>query len=147
MQKEKRKRRTLAEIHEIRDQLLSIVERHERLTLSQIVSSFGKVVGVKNTPSDKNLVKKQLDRLAKDGQINFIKTGRDLVATKRGDRPGSGEAQLIQTEEGIQLTQGDRVLAPNLAAIRAYAQQLDEFARTLQGQIRTLIRMIERATE
>ncbi len=125
----KRKRRTLNEIRQIREQLHVTVEDAGTITLSQLVGKHGGKIGVKNTPSDKNLVKKQLDQLAKDGKIEFVKMGRDLVAkalTANGDG-GVPEGPL------------------DLAVIRAYAVQVEEFAKTLQGQIRTLVRMVEKA--
>ncbi len=127
----KRKRRTLNEIRKIRELLHVAVEDAGTITLSQLVGKHGSRIGVKNTPSDKNLVKKQLDQLAKEGKIEFVKIGRDLVAKKLEESNGAG---------GIPEGPLD------LAVIRAYAVQVEEFAKTLQGQIRTLVRMVEKAT-
>ena len=142
----KRNRRTLNEIRSIRQQLLTTVGQHGRLTLSQLVGEHGESIGVRNTPSDKNLVKKQLDRLAKSGRIDFVKVGRDLVAKAQREESASSE---IRTGESFPATatsgNGQRGTDSDLAVIRAYAIQLEEFAKTLQGQIRTLVRMVEKA--
>ncbi len=136
MAEKKRKRRTLKEIRVIREGLLKTVNAAETVTLSQLVSDHGSTIGVRNTPSDKNLVKKQLDRLAKSGQIEFVKVGRDLVARTPSASSQEGELALASSNG-----------RPNLAVIRSYAILLEEVAKTLQGQIRTLIRMVEKATE
>lgn len=128
----KRRRRTLNEIRKIRELLHVTVEDAGTITLSQLVGRHGGRIGVKNTPSDKNLVKKQLDQLAKEGKIEFVKVGRDLVAKAKPDSNGDGPA----------LPEGPL----DLAVVRAYAVQVEEFAKTLQGQIRTLVRMVEKAS-
>lgn len=126
----KRKRRTLNEIRKIRELLHETVEGAGTITLSQLVGKHGGRIGVRNTPSDKNLVKKQLDQLAKEDKIEFVKIGRDLVAKAK---ESNGDADL---PEG----------PLDLGVIRAYAVQVEEFAKTLQGQIRTLVRMVEKAS-
>lgn len=133
----KRKRRTLNEIRAIREQVLETVNSKGQITLSQLVGEHGEEIGVKNTPSDKNLVKKQLDRLAKSEKINFVKMGRDLVA--QAIEPETAGAAGELSDNGFEKA--------DLSVIRAYAVQVEEFAKTLQGQIRTLVRMVEKATD
>jgi len=134
----KRKRRTLNEIRKIREQLLETVNSVGRITLSQLVGEHGAKIGVKDTPSDKNLVKKQLDLLAKGSEIEFVKVGRDLVANPMPEESaGSGSNG---SEGGL-----DMMVPTDLSVIRAYAVQVEEFAKTLQTQIRTLVRMVEKA--
>ncbi len=120
----KRSRRTLVEIRQIRDQAKAMVDKHGELTLSQLIGLYGSSLGVRDTPSDKNLVKKQLDRLAGSGEIDFLKVGRDLVAKTKSD----------SVEESQD--------PPSLAALRIYALQVEEFSKTLQSQVRTLGRMV-----
>ena len=122
---DKRRRRTLVEIRQIRDQVKSMVDKHGELTLSQLVGRYGNLLGVRDSPSDKNLVKKQLDRLSSAGEIDFQKVGRDLVARSRSEAPVE--------------VQGP----PSLNALRTYARQVEEFAKTLQNQVKTLVRMVE----
>ncbi len=136
----KRKRRTLNEIRKIREQLLETVNSVGRITLSQLVGEHGAKIGVKDTPSDKNLVKKQLDLLAKGDEIEFVKVGRDLVANPMPEEaPGTGD--------GSDAAFADMLIPTDLSVIRAYAVQVEEFAKTLQTQIRTLVRMVEKANE
>ncbi len=133
----KRKRRTLNEIRKIREQLLETVNSVGRITLSQLVGEHGAKIGVKDTPSDKNLVKKQLDLLAKGDEIEFVKVGRDLVANPMPEEsPGTGDGDAANL-----------LIPTDLSVIRAYAVQVEEFAKTLQAQIRTLVRMVEKANE
>ncbi len=135
----KRKRRTLNEIRKIREQLLETVNSVGRITLSQLVGEHGAKIGVKDTPSDKNLVKKQLDLLAKNDEIEFVKVGRDLVANPMPEEtPGAGDG----SEAALNM-----LIPTDLSVIRAYAVQVEEFAKTLQTQIRTLVRMVEKANE
>ncbi len=122
---DKRRRRTLVEIRQIRDQVKSMVDKHGELTLSQLVGRYGNLLGVRDTPSDKNLVKKQLDRLSSSGEIDFTKVGRDLVAKTR--------SETVEEPQG----------PPSLSALRTYARQVEEFAKTLQNQVKTLVRMVE----
>ena len=122
---DKRRRRTLVEIRQIRDQVKSMVDKHGELTLSQLVGRYGNLLGVRDTPSDKNLVKKQLDRLSSSGEIDFTKVGRDLVA--------KSQSEVAEEPQG----------PPSLSALRTYARQVEEFAKTLQNQVKTLVRMVE----
>lgn len=135
----KRKRRTLNEIRKIREEVLATVNRVGQITLSQLVGEHGENIGVKDTPSDKNLVKKQLDRLARQNQLEFVKMGRDLVAKPNPAEETSKAAEVLGSEPPA--------AGNDLSVIRAYAVQVEEFAKTLQGQIRTLVRMVEKATE
>ncbi len=136
----KRKRRTLNEIRKIREELLSTVNRVGQITLSQLVGEHGESIGVKDTPSDKNLVKKQLDHLAKLNQLDFVKMGRDLVA-----KPKESEAAAAPAAAAADAPGEAAASTSDLSVIRAYAVQVEEFAKTLQGQIRTLVRMVEKA--
>jgi hypothetical protein len=98
------------------------------------VSDFGLEIGVRDTPSDRNLVRKQLECLAELGTVDLGKAGRNLVVRAADGHGGESDASDSQ-----QLSR--RV---QLAAVKAYAIQLEEFARTLQDQIRALVRMVER---
>ena len=122
---DKRNRRTLIEIREIRDQVKSLVDKHGELSLTELVGRYGNRLGVGGTPSEKTLVKKQLDRLATSGEIEFLRVGRDLVAKTKSD-------PIEQFQD-----------PPSLAALRIYACQVQEFSKTLQTQVQTLTRMVE----
>ncbi|MFQ5738042.1 MAG: hypothetical protein ACE5JX_03445 [Acidobacteriota bacterium] len=142
----KRKRRTLSEIRNIREQLLIAVEQDGKVTLSQLVARHGIKIGVKNTPSDRNLVKKQLDQLAQTNQIQFGKVGRDLVAQSRTQRPETAvKSPPVVAAAAPAPAPVQQVPPANLSAIRAYAVQLEEFAKTLTAEIQTLVRMVEKA--
>ena len=91
---------------------------------------------MQNTASDKNLVKRQLDQLAREGALELRRDGRDLVARGVARRPPAPEAAPVAET---------RHTADDLDVIRAYARQLEEFSRTLQDQISTLVRMVEKA--
>jgi hypothetical protein len=125
-------------VRDVQEHFLSGIKREGRISLTDLISKYGSQVDVKNTPSDKNLVKRQLDQLARSGQIEFRREGRELVA-ESSSRPSAEElaAQAKQLE-----------LPPTeLDVVRAYARQVEDFARTLQEQVTTLVRMIERAEQ
>jgi len=95
---------------------------------------YGPEVDVKNTPSDKNLIKRQMDQLAARGEIEFRREGRELIAlAPEKYRAAGGLATSFPPTD--------------LNVIKAYAIQLEEFSRTLQSQISTLVRMIEKSTK
>ena len=141
----KRKRRTLNEIRKIREELLATVNRVGQMTLSQLVGDHGDRIGVKDTPSDKNLVKKQLDQLAKRDKLEFVKIGRDLVARPTETAEAAAPAPALVAGPAPPSTTG--AAETNLSVIRAYAVQVEEFAKTLNGMVRTLARMVAKAAE
>ena len=77
----KRHRRKANEIRQLRNKLLEAVKKEGRINLTDLVGLYGPSIGIKDTPSDKNLAKRQLDILAKQGRIKVRREGRDLVAT------------------------------------------------------------------
>ena len=107
-----------------------------KISLTDLVAKYGSEISVQNTASDKNLVKRQLDELAREGALGLQRDGRDLVARVLEDgRPTTDTVPAAETPRT-----GD-----DLDVIRAYARQLEEFSRTLQDQISTLVRMVEKA--
>ena len=77
-----------------------------------------------------------LDQLAREGALELRRDGRDLVARAGGNgQPTAAAAPVAET----------RHTADDLDVIRAFARQLEEFSRTLQDQISTLVRMVEKA--
>jgi hypothetical protein len=98
------------------------------------VSDFGLEIGVRDTPSDRNLVRKQLECLAELGTVDLGKAGRNLVV--RAPEGHGGESDASDSQQLSRRVQ--------LAAVKAYTIQLEEFAKTLQDQIRALVRMVER---
>ncbi|HSR69333.1 MAG TPA: hypothetical protein VLU25_15465 [Acidobacteriota bacterium] len=150
MQK-KRTRRKAAEIEKLRNKILKIVKREKEITLTSLVRQYGASIGIRNTPSDKNLAKRQLDILAKGPDVEFNRQGRDLVARYEGqeEKPAeaaseSGEA-AAPTPVAEALAEGN-VPAVELDVIQAYARQVEEFSKALQKQIATLVRMVDRAS-
>lgn len=149
----KRKRRTAREIQRLRDDFLKAIQKEGKITLTNLIQQYGAPLGVKNTPSDKNLVKRQLDRLVKEGLIQFRRQGRDLVAQADGKgetpkaRPKTGKPAAKKTAEAAPAAARPAASSrpADLEVIRAYARQLEEFSRTLQDHIRTLVRMVEKA--
>ncbi len=135
----KRRRRTLKEIRNIREQILDLVRQKERLTLSQLVSDHGDKFQVRNTASDRRLVKLQLSQLSDSGAIEFVKVGRNWIARNK--------ATVGRDKTGVETDSSLGVVAPELEAIRAYAIQLEQFAKSLQEQIGNLVRMLEKATD
>ncbi|HSR51525.1 MAG TPA: hypothetical protein VLV83_11900 [Acidobacteriota bacterium] len=151
MQK-KRTRRKAAEIEKLRNKILKIVKREKDITLTNLVRQYGASIGIRNTPSDKNLAKRQLDILAKGPDIQFNRQGRDLVAQYKGEEEKPAEAaESRESAEGAPtpvaeaLAEGN-VPAVELDVIKAYARQVEEFSKTLQRQIATLVRMVDRAS-
>lgn len=138
---EKRKRRKAREIRRIREQLLKAVRSEGTVSLTHLVDKYGSQVGVKNTPSDKNLVKRQLDQLAKEGSLQFERKGRDLVASigpLKGAEPVRG--RVLASPAAAPAAPG-----AELDVLKAYALQLEEFSKTLQEQISGLVRLIEKS--
>lgn len=167
----KRTRRKASEIERLRNKILRIVKKDRRISLTAMVAHYGVQMGVRNTPSDKNLVKRQLDVLAKSGDIDFGRAGRDLVARYTG--PDVADASIGEEQEAAAAPAPAAIAAPapapvlapaaipaaapsapavaigsnaDLAVIRAYARQVEEFSRTLQDQVATLVRMVEKAS-
>jgi hypothetical protein len=134
----RRKRRSSSEVKRLQDHFLQAIQREGRLSLSGLISKYGPEVEVRNTASDKNLVKRQLDQLASRGDIEFRREGRELIAQS------IPEGKLHDEEIMEELASG-RFGPVDLTVIRAYAVQVEEFSRTLQEQIATLVRMVEKA--
>ncbi len=132
----KRKRRSGSEIQKVRDHFLGAVLGEGKISLTELVSRYGSEINVQNTASDKNLVKRQLDQLAREGAIELRRDGRDLVAEHR--KNGHSTAEPAPVAETLHASD-------DLDVIRAFARQLEEFSRTLQDQISTLVRMVEKA--
>ena len=132
----KRRRRSRSEIQKIRDHFLGAVLEEGKISLTELVSKYGSEINVQNTASDKNLVKRQLDQLAREGALELRRDGRDLVARAgENGQPTAEAAPVVET----------RHTTDDLDVIRAFARQLEEFSRTLQDQISTLVRMVEKA--
>ena len=132
----KRSRRSRKEIQRVRDHFLGAVLNEGKISLTDLIAKYGSEINVQNTAIDKNLVKRQLDELAREGMLGLQRDGRDLVARVLGNgQPSTDTAAAVETPR----TGGD------LDVIRAYARQLEEFSRTLQDQISTLVRMVEKA--
>lgn len=157
----KRRRRKASEIEKIRSKLKEVVKKEGRISLTDLVKLYGASMGLKDTISDKALAKRQLDLLASTGDIEFQRDGRDLVAEhKPPPQPAPPPQQFIYTPRPAQKTvppppatpapQEDTPEAtpssttPNLElqAIRAYAEQVQALATTLQQQVETLVRMV-----
>jgi hypothetical protein len=121
----------------LQDHFLQAIEQEGKVSLTALISKYGPEVDVRNTASDKNLVKRQLDQLAGTGDIEFRREGRELIAQSV---PEAADDEAIMAEMAAM-----RVGPVDLAVIRAYAVQVEEFSRTLQEQIATLVRMVEKA--
>lgn len=80
---EKRRRRTAKEIRKLRSDLQKIVKSERRISLTDLVRDHGAEIGIRDTVSDKNLAKRQLDILASGNDYRFQREGRDLVASWR----------------------------------------------------------------
>jgi len=133
------RRRTLKDIRNIREQILDLVRQKGRLTLSELMDDYADKIGVRKTASDRHLVKRQLKQLAGEGCVEFVKMGRHLVVRNR---------LLTEAEsKGAGAKSEAHGPSPELEAIRAYAIQLEQFARSLQEQIGTLVRMVDKATK
>jgi len=138
----RRKRRSSLEVKRLQEHFLKAIEQEGRISLSGLIEKYGAEVDVKNTASDKNLVKRQIDQLAAEGKIEFQRVGRELIA-QVPSQPAKSEDTAGQTSghpaENWQAS-------PDLAVIRAFAVQLEEFSKTLQEQISTLVRMVDKAS-
>ena len=132
----KRRRRSGSEIQKVRDHFLGAVLGEGKISLTELVAKYGSEINVRNTASDKNLVKRQLDQLSREGALELRRDGRDLVARASEDRQPTVEATPAAETHHT---------PDDLDVIRAYARQLEEFSRTLQDQVSTLVRMVEKA--
>ncbi len=139
---ERRKRRSSLEVKRLQEHFLKAVQQEGKISLSGLIEKYGAEADVKNTPSDKNLVKRQMDQLADEGKIEFVRAGRELIAQMPSQPTKSADAQ----EQALASSTGGRQSSSDLAVIRAFAVQLEEFSRTLQEQISTLVRMVEKAS-
>ena len=130
----KRKRRSSMDVKKLQERFLQAVRDEGRISLTGLIMKYGPEVDVKNSPSDKNLIKRQMDQLAARGEIEFRREGRELIALAPEKYRASGgmAASLPPTD---------------LNVIKAFAIQLEEFSGTLQAQISTLVRMIEKSTK
>jgi len=139
----RRKRRSSLEVKKLQEHFLQAVQQEERISLSGIIEKYGAAVDVKNSPSDKNLVKRQMDQLAAEGKIEFHRAGRELIA----QMPAQAAKILDTDEEPLPVPSTGPWQGPaDLIVIRAFAVQLEEFSKTLQEQIATLVRMVEKAS-
>ncbi len=138
----RRKRRSSLEVKKLQEHFLRAVQQEGRISLSGLIEKYGAEVDVKNTPSDKNLVKRQMDQLADEGKIEFQRAGRELIAQMPSQPAKSEDAR----EQALGSSAESRQSSTDLAVIRAFAVQLEEFSRTLQEQISTLVRMVEKAS-
>ncbi len=139
-------RRKAAETQRIGRSVLKIVQTEGKITLTDIISKHGARIGVKHSPNDKALIKRQLSHLAQSGQIQFGREGRNIVAvatTQPTSRAASAGAPSSPPASASPVSVPSAT-APQLEAIEAYAEQLQEFGRTLQDQIATLLRMISK---
>ncbi len=155
---EKRRRRTAKEIRKLRSDLREIVKRERRITLTDLVRDHGAAIGIRDTVSDKNLVKRQLDILASGNDCRFQREGRDLVASWRekptpapaptppAAAPAAEPAPEPTPPPAAEPAPAAAAPSADLAAIRVYAQQVEAFAKTLQHQLETLAEMLDRAT-
>lgn len=139
----KGKRRSTSEVRRVQEYFVQAIRGEGKITLTELIVKYGGEVGVKNTPTDKNLVKRQLDRAAQEGKILFQREGRDLVARARVEETAAPAAETTAPPV-LELPKGS---STDLAVIRAYALQLEEFSRILQEQISTLVRMVEKAAQ
>jgi hypothetical protein len=139
----RRKRRSSFEVKKLQQHFLQAIQQEGRISLSGLVEKFGAEMDVKNTPSDKNLVKRQMDQLAAEGEIEFYRAGRELIAQMPSQPAKSENAE----EHAPPAPSADSFQSSaDLAVIRAFAVQLEEFSRTLHEQISTLVRMVEKAS-
>ncbi len=147
---EKRTRRKASEIEKLRNKMLKIVQREGEISLTSLVRQYGASVGIKDSASDKNLAKRQLDILAKSGSISFDRHGRDLIA--RSAAPVGQQAAVVQPAMAtavpslVSPAPPAGASLPELKAARVYTRHLLDFSKSLQQQVDDLVRMIERAT-
>lgn len=122
------------DVKKLQERFLQAVRDEGRISLTGLIMKYGPEVEVKNSASDKNLVKRQMDQLAARGEIEFHREGRELIALA---------PEKYRTAGGLAAS----FPPTDLNVIKAYAVQLEEFSRTLQAQISTLVRMIEKSTK
>ena len=149
MKKSKRNRRTKAQIHKIRNKALQTILDQGTITLSQLIVGHGEQLEVRDTPSDRHLLRKQLAALDAEGKIQFSRQGRDLVArSSAGLEATSGVVPELASATApggvrVQLTVSGLPENPELEAIKAYAGQLEALGQILNDQIARLVRMIQ----
>lgn len=156
----KRSRRKASEIEKLRNKMLKIVQREGEISLTNMVREYGRSVGVKDTPSDKNLAKRQLDVLAKSGSIRFERHGRELIARSTGPAPQSVPPQPVTAVRqpaavAAVATPGlpavppapatAQASSPQLTAIRLYSQHMRDLSSTLEQQVSSLVQMVVQA--
>ncbi|HXK62204.1 MAG TPA: hypothetical protein PLP42_20145 [Acidobacteriota bacterium] len=130
------------EVKRLQEHFFRAVQQEGRISLSNLIAKYGSEVDVHSSASDKNLVKRQMDQLAAQGQIEFHRAGRELIA----QLPGRSEKSQTQNSAMAASSPADLTSPVDLAVIRAFAVQVEEFSRTLQEQISTLVRMVEKAS-
>ncbi len=133
----RRRRRSSKEVKKIQERFLEAVQREGRISLTDLISKYGPELDVRNTPSDKNLVKRQLDQLDRNGEIDFRREGRELIAHRKVEETAPEETLAAEAASPPPPT------PPDLAVIKTFALQLGEFAKSLHEQIETLVRMVE----
>lgn len=153
----KRTRRKASEIERLRAKIFGVIQKENKINLTDLVGLYGSSLGVRDTASDKNLVKRQLDVLADSGRIHFGRDGRNLIARLVAS-PGAFNSPAAAPMEAAPMAaapaphaEAEPVAAPDISptdldVIKAYAAQVEEFSRTLHAQISTLVRMIDRAS-
>jgi len=129
-------------VKKLQAHFLEAVQQEGRISLSGLIEKYGADVDVKNSPSDKNLVKRQMDQLAAEGEIEFHRAGRELIA----QMPSQPQKREESEQQAAPVPVTDWQSSSELAVIRAFAVQLEEFSRTLQEQISTLVRMVDKAS-
>lgn len=161
----KRSRRKASEIDKLRNKMLKIVQREGEISLTNMVRQYGASVGVKDTPSDKNLAKRQLDVLAKSGSIRFQRHGRELIARSTSPAPPQAAARPVAAvpqpaavaavatpglptapPPATPLAASGQAGTPQLAAIRLYTHHMRELSNSLQQQVSGLVQMIVQAS-
>lgn len=153
----KRSRRKASEIDKLRSKMLKIVQRESEITLTSLVRQYGASIGIRDTPSDKNLAKRQLDVLAKNGSIEFNRFGRDLVAKAAAPAgvqaaphyaaPAAAQAVAPVVQAPAAGGLAAHAATPELQAIRAYANQMGELSNALQQQLQILVRMVDQSAQ
>ena len=162
-----RKRRTAAEIARLREFFFKTVTKAGPITLNQLMASHAKEVGINDSPSGKNLVKRQLSLLAKDNQIEFRRQGRDLLAgplrARLARRVAAPTEKKVKPPVASPRPAAQRPLQPptsrttkasvasqqqgQLEAIRAYARTVESFSSALQNQVGVLVRIVEKLAD
>ena len=136
----KRRRRKASEIRRLRTKLLEAVKKEGRSTLTDLIVLYGASIGIKDTPYDKIFARKQLAILAQEDKINLQLDGINLVTSaKPSPRPPTTPEPPAAPRPA---EPAEEIRNAELDAIKAYAQQVESFAESLQQQVRNLVEMI-----